>query len=104
MGGQQAHPFRLEDAWELDRSNPYVQAMNSHAKTGPGTIGKMGGSMSAHFVFWRIVKELGVQPSEVERMSFDLMMEAVAYIDMRHDYKNAWEEYYDLEQRMKNGK
>ena len=54
----------------------------------------MGGNLSAHFVLWRIVKELGISLSEAEGMTFDMMMEAVGYIDMRLDYKNAWEEFY----------
>ena len=96
MDGKQTFPFRLEDVWELDRSNPYVRAIQASRK-GPGTIGKMGGNLSAHFVLWRIVKEMGLNLSEVERMTFDQMMEAVGYIDMTHDYRDAWDEYYKMQ-------
>jgi hypothetical protein len=33
----------------------------------------------------------------VERMTFDQMMEAVGYIDMTHDYRDAWDEYYKMQ-------
>lgn len=54
----------------------------------------MGGNLSAHFVLWRIVKEMGLTLSEVERMTFEQMMEAMGYIDMMHDYRDAWDEFY----------
>lgn len=88
--------------WELDRSNPYVRKMRESAKNTPGIIGKMGGKLSAHFVLWRIVKELGISLSEAEGMTFDMMMEAVGFIDMRLDYKNAWEEFYDSRKKAVN--
>lgn len=69
--------------------------MLASQKKGPGIIGKMGGNLSAHFVLWRIVKELGISIADAERMTFDMMVEAEGYIDMRLDYKNAWEEYFD---------
>lgn len=69
--------------------------MLQSSKNSPGKIGKMGGNLSAHFVLWRIVKELGVTLSEAEGMTFDMMMEAIGYIDMRLDHKNAWEVYYE---------
>lgn len=62
----------------------------------------MGGKLSAHFVLWRIVKELGISLSEAEGMTFDMMMEAVGFIDMRLDYKNAWEEFYDSRKKAVN--
>ena len=69
--------------------------MLASAKEGPGNIGKMGGNLSAHFVLWRIVKELGVSLSDAKGMTFDEMMEAMGFIDMRLDYKNAWDEFFE---------
>lgn len=77
--------------------------MKASEKKGPGIIGKMVGSLSAHFVLWRIVKELGISMSEAERMTFDMMMEATGFIDMRQDYRNAWDEYYDKQRKAVNG-
>lgn len=62
----------------------------------------MGGNLSAHFVLWRIVKELGVTLSEAEGMTFDMMMEATGYIDMMHNYRDAWDEYYKMQRTAVN--
>ena len=47
--------------------------------------------------FEHIEQKLGLNLSEVERMTFDQMMEAVGYIDMTHDYRDAWDEYYKMQ-------
>ena len=69
---------------------------------GPGIIGRMGGGLSAHQLFWRIVKGYGIPPSDVERMTFAEMKEAEGYLDMTLDYRNAWQEFYEHRQELKN--
>ena len=64
---------------------------------GPGKIGKMGGGLSSRHLFWRLVKNYGLSMSDVDGMSFDMMMEAAAYLDMCLDWKNAWQAYYEIE-------
>ena len=69
--------------------------------SGPGIIGKMGEGLSTAHLFWRLVKEYGLSIAEVELRSFDMMMEAVGYLDMRIDYRNAWQAFYEIENERK---
>ncbi len=57
----------------------------------------MSEGLSVRYLMWRIVKELGLSLSEFAEMSFDMIMEAASFLDMRQDYKNAWNAYFDLE-------
>ena len=64
-----------------------------------GNIGKMGDSLTAHFVFWRIAKEFNFTLSEIEKLNLSEMEEIISYIDMCQDYKNAWEAKYSLKRK-----
>lgn len=59
----------------------------------------MSESLECHHVFWRLVKGYGLSIGEVESMSYDMMMEACAYLDMTIDYKNAWSAYYEIKHK-----
>lgn len=61
-----------------------------------GNIGKMGDSLTAHFVFWRIAEKFSFTLDEMEKLNLSEMEEIISYIDMCQDYRNAWDAKYSL--------
>ena len=61
----------------------------------------MSENLESHHVFWRLVKGYGLSLNEADSMTYDMMMEACAYLDMTVDYKNAWTAYYEIKSERK---
>ena len=50
-------------------------------------------------MFWNLVVNLRLSPSELDTWTLDEMRKATALLDMRQDYKSAWNAFYDVEKK-----
>ena len=47
-------------------------------------------------MFWNIVVNLRMPPSEVDSWTLEEMRKATAVMDMKQDFKSAWNAFYDV--------
>lgn len=61
-----------------------------------GMIGHLSDSVEDEYMFWNIVVNLKMSPSEVDNWTLEEMRKATAIMDMRQDFKSAWNAFYDI--------
>jgi hypothetical protein len=64
-----------------------------------GIIGHLSQAVEDEYMFWNLVVNLRLSPSEIETWTLDEMRKATALLDMRQDYKSAWNAFYDVEKK-----
>ena len=61
-----------------------------------GIIGHLSQAVEDEYMFWNLVVNLRLSPSELDTWTLDEMRKATALLDMRQDYKSAWNAFYDV--------
>ncbi|SHL42471.1 hypothetical protein SAMN05720470_10847 [Fibrobacter sp. UWOV1] len=61
-----------------------------------GLIGHLSQAVEDEYIFWNLVVNLRLSPSELDTWTLDEMRKATALLDMRQDYKSAWNAFYDV--------
>lgn len=61
-----------------------------------GVIGHLSQDVDDEYIFWNLVVGLRLSPSEVDTWTLEEMRKATALLDMRQDYKSAWNAFYDV--------
>lgn len=64
--------------------------------SGLGQVGFLSDRMTTEALFWRLVCNLRLSPSDVDSWTLGDMRMADAYMSMQNDYKRIWSPYYDL--------
>lgn len=64
-----------------------------------GIIGHLSQAVEDEYMFWNLVVNLRLSPSELDTWTLDEMRKATALLDMRQDYKSAWNAFYDVEKK-----
>ncbi len=64
-----------------------------------GIIGHLSQAVEDEYMFWNLVVNLRLSPSEIDTWTLDEMRKATALLDMRQDYKSAWNAFYDVEKK-----
>ena len=69
---------------------------------GLGTVGFFSDRMTTEALFWRLVCNLRLSPSEIDKWPLSDMRMADAYMAMQNDYKRIWSPYYDMKREYNN--
>lgn len=64
-----------------------------------GVIGQLSQEVEDEYMFWNLVVGLRLPPSELDTWTLEEMRKATAIIDMRQDYKSAWNAFFDVERK-----
>lgn len=67
---------------------------------GLGVVGYFSQKMTTESLFWRVVCNLRLPLSEVDRWTLGEMRMAGAYMEMQNDYKRIWSPYYDMKKEL----
>ena len=61
-----------------------------------GLVGTMSDEMLTEALFWRLVCNLRLSPSEMDKWTIGEMRKADAFLSMQTDYKRVWPVYFEL--------
>lgn len=61
-----------------------------------GLVGTMSDEMLTEALFWRLVCNLRLSPSEMDKWTIGEMRKADAFLSMQTDYKRVWLVYFEL--------
>lgn len=64
-----------------------------------GIIGHLSQAVEDEYMFWNLVIALRLSPSEIDTWTLDEMRKATALLEMKQDYKSAWNAFYDIGER-----
>lgn len=64
---------------------------------GLGQVGFFSDRMTIEALFWRLVCNLRLSPSELDTWPLSDMRMADAYMTMQNDYKRIWTPYRDMQ-------
>lgn len=63
---------------------------------GIGLVGTMSDEMLTEALFWRLVCNLRLSPSEIDKWTIGEMRKADAFLSMQTDYKRVWPVYFEM--------
>lgn len=84
----------FNDGWFLDRGNGLAQKiLNSRERDFEkvGEIGHLSQRLEEEFMFWNLVVNLRISPNNLEEWTLGEMRSVSAIMEMRQDYKKAWD-------------
>lgn len=83
----------------MNENNPVVRKMladDEEDADGLGVVGFASDTLTTEAVFWKLVVNLHLPPSEVDKWTLEEMRLASAYMDMQADYRRIWSPYFDM--------
>lgn len=70
-------------------------------EVGIGHVGDMSDQLETEALFWRLVCNLRLSPSEIDRWTLSEMRLAEAYMKMQNDYKRVYPAFKKYEEKQK---